>query len=83
MCRIEVKAMPKHGILDPQSNAVKKSLHRLGFDEVRDVRVAKHIDLFFEREEDFTYKRVEEMCKKLLVNEVIEDYEVTICIDEE
>ena len=83
MYKIEVKAKLKDGILDPQGTAVKNSLHKLGFNEVKDIRVSKHIDLFFESEEDFTYNRVEEMCKKLLVNEVIEDFEVTICMDEE
>ena len=77
MYRIEIKVMPKKGILDPQGIAVKNSLHKLGFGEVKDVRVSKVIDLYFEREEDHSSKRVDEMCKKLLVNEVIEDYAIT------
>ena len=83
MYKIEVKAFLKDGILDPQGAAVKNSLVKLGFDEVKDVRVAKHIDLFFERKEDYSVERVVEMCEKLLVNEVIEDYEVAEWIEQE
>ena len=83
MYKIEVKAMLKDGILDPQGAAVKNSLHRMGFDEVKDVRVAKHVDLFFDSKKDYSYDRVKEMCEKLLVNEVIEDYEVTEWVDQE
>ena len=77
MYKIEVKAMPKEGILDPQGTAVKNSLQRLGFGEVKDVRVSKLIDLYFDSEQDYSYERVKEMCEKLLANEVIEDYEIT------
>ena len=77
MYRVEIKVMPKKGILDPQGTAVKNTLHKLGFDEVKDLRVSKVIDLYFEREEDHSNERVDEMCKKLLVNEVIEDYVTT------
>ena len=83
MYKIEVKAMLKDGILDPQGTAVKNSLVKLGFDEVKDVRVAKHFDLFFDTSDDYSYERVKEMCEKLLVNEVIEDYEVTEWIEVE
>ena len=82
MYKVEVKAYLKDGILDPQGAAVKNSLIKLGFDEVKDVRIAKHIDLFFERKDDYSYKRVTEMCEKLLANEVIEDYEVMEWIEE-
>ena len=83
MYKVEVRAMLKDGILDPQGTAVKNSLNKLGFNEVKDVRVSKYIDLYFDSESDFSYDRVDEMCNKLLVNEVIEDYEVTVWVDEE
>ena len=82
MFKVEVKAFLKEGILDPQGIAVKNSLVKLGFDEVKDVRVAKHIDLFFDCKEDYSFDRVTKMCEKLLVNEVIEDYEVSEWIEE-
>ena len=83
MYKLEVRAMPKDGILDPQGAAVKNSLHRMGFDEVKDVRVGKSIELFFESEEARDQAKVDEMCDKLLVNEVIEDCEIIICYGEE
>ena len=83
MYRVEVRAMPKKDILDPQGVAVKNSLHKMGYDEIQDVRIGKSIELFFESEEDFDHARVEEMFDKLLVNDVIEDCEILICIGEE
>ena len=77
MYKIDVKVYLQDGILDPQGKTVKNTLNKLGFDEIVDVRVAKHIDLFFNKKEDYTYERVKEMCEKLLANEVIEDFEVT------
>ena len=79
MYKVEVRAMPKDGILDPQGVAVKTSLHRMGFDEVKDVRIGKSIELFFENEEDCHDSRVSAMCDRLLVNEVIEDCEIITC----
>ena len=83
MYRVEVRAMPKKDILDPQGVAVRNSLHKMGYEEIQDVRIGKSIELFFESEEDFDQARVEEMCDKLLVNDVIEDCEILICIGEE
>ena len=83
MYKVEVRAMPKKEILDPQGAAVKNSLHKMGYSEVMDVRIGKSIELFFEREEYFDQERVLEMCDKLLVNDVIEDCEILICLDEE
>ena len=82
MYKIEVQVKLQDGILDPQGTAVKNSLNKLGFDEIIDVRVSKHIDLFFDSKEDYSYERVKEMCEKLLANEVIEDYIVTENIGE-
>ena len=83
MYKVEVRAMPKENILDPQGIAVKSSLHRMGFDEIKNVRIGKSIELYFESEEDFDQSRVDAMCDRLLYNEVIEDCEIIICIGEE
>ena len=83
MYKVEVKAMLRDGILDPQGTAVRNSLNKLGFNEVKDVRVSKHIDLYFYTSEDYSFERVKEMCEKLLVNEVIEDYEVVEWLEQE
>jgi phosphoribosylformylglycinamidine synthase subunit PurS len=60
---------PKEGILDPQGKAVEKALPTLGFDSVSDVRVGRMVELqFTDRGE------LDELCEKLLVNPLIEDY---------
>ena len=67
--------MPKTAILDPQGKAVAASLHSLGYDEVGDARLGKLIELKLEGKDPVAAKaRVDEMCRKLLANEIIEDY---------
>jgi len=67
----------KKQVLDPQGKAIENALKSLGFEEVKSVRVGK----FFEIETDSSFsgsakERMKEYCKKLLVNGVIEDFEV-------
>ena len=71
--RIVVRLRP--GILDPQGTTIRRALEGLGFPEVRDMRVGKLIDLTLD-ETDATRarQRLEEMCRKLLANPVVEDY---------
>ncbi|KJS20803.1 MAG: phosphoribosylformylglycinamidine synthase [Clostridiaceae bacterium BRH_c20a] len=65
----------KPSILDPQGTAVKKGLESLGFSDVMDVRVGKYLEVSLEAEDkQDAREQVEEMCKKLLSNPVIEDY---------
>jgi phosphoribosylformylglycinamidine synthase subunit PurS len=70
----------KRGVLDPQGSAVARSLHSLGYAEVEDVRLGKYIEVTLRegvaREDE--RRRIEEMCKKLLANTVIEDYEIQL-----
>ena len=67
----------KRSILDAQGASVKRALDGLGFREMRDVRVGKVLDLDFEGENgDEARRRIEEMCARLLVNPVIEDFTV-------
>jgi len=65
----------KNGILDPQGKAVMQSLHHLGYTTIRDVRLGKYIEIELSsmpREE--ARKQVDQMCRKLLANTVIEDF---------
>ena len=69
----------KQGVLDPQGEAVRHALGALGFDGVRGVRQGKVIELELdETDPGRAFERVEEMCRKLLANTVIEDYRVEI-----
>jgi phosphoribosylformylglycinamidine synthase PurS subunit len=65
---------PKPVVNDPQGNTVRAGLHRLGFEEVSEVRVGKYIEVSLEAGDEAEARRqVSEMCRKLLANHVIED----------
>jgi phosphoribosylformylglycinamidine synthase len=69
----------KNGVLDPQGEAVKKSLKVLDYGQVSDVRIGKFIEVWLEGADcDSALKELEEMTDKLLANPVIEDYRVEI-----
>jgi phosphoribosylformylglycinamidine synthase len=69
----------KQGVLDPAGKAVKQSLHSLGYSEVSEVRLGKYIELQLEERDPARARaKLEEMCRKLLANTVIEDYRVEI-----
>ncbi|OGQ34269.1 MAG: phosphoribosylformylglycinamidine synthase [Deltaproteobacteria bacterium RIFCSPHIGHO2_12_FULL_43_9] len=76
---VEVYVTPKKGVLDPQGKAVAHGLNSLGFNVVKDARVGKLITLKLEGglKKDLNAE-IEEMCKKLLANTVIEDFSFSI-----
>jgi phosphoribosylformylglycinamidine synthase PurS subunit len=66
---------PKPVVNDPQGLTVAHGLRTLGFDEVAEVRVGKYIEIRVTAEHKREAReRVEEMCRKLLANHVIEDF---------
>ncbi len=69
--RARILVRPKAGILDPQGQAVERALPALGFSGVRNVRVGRLIELDVEDS-----AQVPEMCRRLLTNPLIEDYEI-------
>jgi phosphoribosylformylglycinamidine synthase len=65
----------KSGVLDPAGKAIQHSLHSLGFERVTDVRLGKYLEVWLDRGPRAEVEReVDEMCRKLLANGVIEDY---------
>ena len=64
----------KNGVLDPQGKAIHHALEGLGFSGVNDVRAGKLIEL--DLEEGVTEAEVEDMCRKLLANTVIENFRI-------
>jgi phosphoribosylformylglycinamidine synthase subunit PurS len=70
----------KRGVLDPQGSAVNRALHALGYAEVSDVRLGKLIEVTIDGTvpEAQERARLDEMCKKLLANTVIEDYRIEL-----
>ena len=68
--RVRVLVRPKAGILDPQGEAVKSALPALGFAGVKNVHVGRLVELELE-----TADEVDAMCRRLLANPTIEEYE--------
>ena len=76
---MKVKAIVtlKNGVLDPQGKAIQQTLNGMAFDNVSGVRQGKYFDIEVnESDETKAKSQVEEMCKKLLANLVIEDYKI-------
>ena len=73
-----VLVRPKHGILDPQGQAVESSLRQLGF-PVEEARVGRVVDLDFTVSDVATARaEVERMCEQLLANPLIESFEIEL-----
>ena len=72
--KIRIFVTLKPGVLDPQGKAIHHALEGLGFDGVSDVRAGKLIEL--EVDEGTTDAALDEMCRKLLANTVIENYRI-------
>ena len=66
-------------VLDPQGKAVLRALENLGFNDVTDARVGKLIEIKTKGSSENSVRDcINEMCKKLLVNPVIEDYSINV-----
>ena len=77
--RVKIFISLKNGVLDPQGKAIERSLHTLGYGEVREVRVGKYLELEVDAPSRAAAElRSREMCDKLLANPVIEDYRFEI-----
>ncbi|MGQ9835788.1 MAG: phosphoribosylformylglycinamidine synthase subunit PurS [Thermoanaerobaculaceae bacterium] len=75
--KVEVRVQLKDGVLDPQGEAIRQVLARLGYSEVTSARVGKLIVLEMEgQDREVVRARVDAACRELLANPVIEDYEV-------
>ena len=75
--KIKVIVTLKNGVLDPQGKAIQQTLNGMNFDKVSDVRQGKFFEIEVkENDESKAKSLVDEMCKKLLANLVIEDYKI-------
>jgi phosphoribosylformylglycinamidine synthase PurS subunit len=76
--RASVLVRPKEGILDPQGDAVRRSLRKLGF-EVSSARVGRVVDLDVDASgADEALAQIRRMCGELLANPLIESYEIRL-----
>jgi phosphoribosylformylglycinamidine synthase PurS subunit len=77
--RAEIDVMPLKALLDPQGKAVTGSMNKLGLPEIQNVRIGKHITLEIEAgSKDEAHKKVDDACKKLLCNQIMEFYQFSV-----
>jgi len=75
--KIKVIVTLKNGVLDPQGKAIQQTLNGMDFSNVSEVRQGKYFDIEIkEKDENKAKSQVEDMCKKLLANLVIENYKI-------
>ncbi len=74
--KINVIVKPKEAVLDPQGNAVRDAMRHLGMPEVESVRIGKYMEIKLKGEDLDLEKRLHGLCRDLLSNPVIEDYEL-------
>jgi len=77
MHQVKVIVTLKESILDPTGIATKDALNKLGYDGVQEVKVGKVLYLTVDKAENID-QQIKEMCEKLLVNEVMEEYSYEI-----
>jgi phosphoribosylformylglycinamidine synthase subunit PurS len=74
--KVNVIVKPKEAVLDPQGNAVRDAMRHLGMPEVRSVRIGKFMEIDIDGNDVDLEKRLRGLCRDLLSNPVIEDYEL-------
>jgi len=75
--KIKVIVTLKKSVLDPQGTVIQQTLDGMGFSNVNDVRQGKFFEIDIdEKNQKKAAEKVEDMCKKLLANLVIEDYKI-------
>lgn len=77
--KAEIDVMPNDNLLDPQGKAVSSNMKNVGLPEIDHVRIGKHIRLEIEAENEALAKeKVEEACKKILANMIMESYSFSL-----
>ena len=75
--KISVIVTLKNGVLDPQGKAIQQTLNGMNFANVEEVRQGKFFEINInEKDQKKAEEKVDDMCKKLLANLVIEDYKI-------
>jgi len=75
--KFSVTVTLKKDVLDPQGKVVQNTLVNMGMSNLRNIRQGKHFEIEVdESNETVAQKKIDEMCKKLLVNLIIEDYKI-------
>ena len=75
--KFSVTVTLKKDVLDPQGKVVKNTLVNMGMNNLKSIRQGKHFEVEVEgNHQSIAEEKVDEMCKKLLVNLIIEDYKI-------
>jgi len=75
--KVSVIITLKKNVLDPQGKVIHQTLNGMGFDDINEVRQGKYFEIDTnENDKKAAEEKVEEMCKKLLANLVIEDFKI-------
>ena len=75
--KFSVTVTLKKDVLDPQGKVVQNTLVNMGMNSLKNVRQGKHFEIEIEeKDQNLAEKKINEMCKKLLVNLIIEDYKI-------
>ena len=76
--KFSIKVTLKKDVLDPQGKVVKQTLQNMGMDTIKNLRQGKYFEIEIdENNEDKAKTKIEDMCKKLLVNLIIEDFKIS------
>jgi len=79
MITIYVNVQPKANILDPQGKTIHHALQNLGFQSIQEIRIGKRIKIILEATSiNEATAKVQEMCEKLLINPLIEEYTLEV-----
>ena len=79
MFKVSVYVTPKQGVVDPQGAVVERALPGLGHKDVGNIRVGRYITLEVQGDDlDKVNSQVDDMCRRLLANPIIEDYRFEI-----
>ena len=75
--KFSVTVTLKKDVLDPQGKVVQNTLVNLGMNNLKSIRQGKHFEIEIDEEDQASAeKKIDDMCKKLLVNLIIEDYKI-------
>lgn len=78
MFRVKIYIRLKEGVADPQGATIKHALDSLGYQGITKVKTGKYLQIQLNIEKEKIEQQIGDMCKKILVNPVIEDYEYEI-----
>ena len=77
--KFSVTVTLKKDVLDPQGKVVQNTLQNLGMSDLKNIRQGKYFEIEIEEnDQNKAKKKVDDMCKKLLANLIIEDYKINI-----